>query len=66
AQLTAGTYSQLLNSNLKVVDVVNALLVSTLNSQGGATNASRALSSISQSLNASTGRMVLTSLIDVG
>jgi len=66
AQLTAGTYSTLLSSNLKVVDVVNALLTSTLNSQGGATNASRALTSISQSLNASTSRMVLSSLIDAG
>lgn len=65
-QLTAGTYAQLLSSNLKVVDVVNALVASTLNSQGGATNASRALSSISQSLNASTSRMALSSLIDAG
>ncbi|QCI64265.1 pilus assembly protein TadG-related protein [Phreatobacter stygius] len=64
--LTAGTYAQLLNSNIKVVDVLGAMVASTLSPQGTPTGASRALTSILQSLSAATNSMVMASLINPG
>lgn len=64
--LTAGTYSQLLSSNVKVVDVLGAMVASTLGAQGTQTGASRALQNVLQSLSAATNNVVLASLINAG
>ena len=64
--LTAGTYSQLLASNVKVVDVLGAMVASTLGAQGTQTGASRALQNVLQSLSAATNNVVLASLINAG
>jgi uncharacterized membrane protein len=65
ANLTAATYDTVLTSNLKVSDIVAAML-STQQAQNGASSATTALSTISQAMNGISTRMQLGSLIDVG
>lgn len=65
ANLTAATYDTVLTSNLKVSDIVAAML-STQQAQNGASSATTALSTISQAVNGVSTRMQLGSLIDVG
>lgn len=66
AQITAGTYDQLLASNVKLVDVVGAMAAATLAPGGLPTTASRALDAVSQSLRGSGVTLPLRSLVDVG
>jgi uncharacterized membrane protein len=63
--LTAGTYSSILSTNLKVGDIIAAAL-SAQQVANGASTATTALSSVSQALNGVTTQMQLGSLIDVG
>jgi uncharacterized membrane protein len=63
--LTATTYSQILSTNIKVSDIIAAML-SAQQAANGASSATTALSSISQAVNTVTTQMQLGSLIDVG
>jgi uncharacterized membrane protein len=63
--LTAATYSQILSTNIKVSDIIAAML-SAQQAANGASSATTALSSISQAMNTVTTQMQLGSLIDVG
>ena len=63
--LTAGTYDQILSTNIKVSDIIAAML-SAQQVANGANSATTALSSISQAVNTVTTQMQLGSLIDVG
>jgi uncharacterized membrane protein len=63
--LTAGTYDDILSANLKVSDIISAML-SAQQVANGASSATTALSSISQAVNTVTTQMKLGSLIDVG
>jgi uncharacterized membrane protein len=63
--LTAATYDQILSANLKVSDIIAAML-SAQQVANGASTATTALSSISQAVNTVTTQMQLGSLIDVG
>jgi uncharacterized membrane protein len=63
--LTAGTYSSILSTNIKVSDIIAAAL-SAQQVANGASSATTALSSISQAMNGITTQMQLGSLIDVG
>jgi uncharacterized membrane protein len=63
--LTAATYSQILSANLKVSDIIAAML-SAQQVANGASSATTALSTISQAMNTVTTQMQLGSLIDVG
>jgi uncharacterized membrane protein len=63
--LTAGTYDQILSANLKVSDIIAAML-SAQQVANGASSATTALSTISQAVNTVTTQMQLGSLIDVG
>lgn len=66
AQITAGTYDQLLASNVKLVDAVGAMAAASLGPGGVPTSASRALEAVAQSLRGSNTTLPLRSLIDVG
>jgi uncharacterized membrane protein len=63
--LTAGTYNQILTTNIKVSDIIAAML-SAQQAANGASSATTALSSISQAVSSVTTQMQLGSLIDVG
>jgi uncharacterized membrane protein len=63
--LTAGTYSSILSTNIKVSDIIAAAL-SAQQAANGASSATTALSTISQAMNGITTQMQLGSLIDVG
>jgi uncharacterized membrane protein len=63
--LTAATYDQILSANLKVSDIIAAML-SAQQVANGASRATTALSTISQAVNTVTKQMQLGSLIDVG
>lgn len=63
--LTAATYNTVLTSNIKVSDIIAAML-SAQQAANGASSATTALSSISQAMNGVTTQMQLGSLIDVG
>ncbi len=63
--LTAGTYSSILATNIKVGDIIAAAL-SAQQVANGASTATTALSSISQALAGVTTQMQLGQLIDVG
>lgn len=63
--LTAATYNTLLTSNIKVSDIIAAML-SAQQAANGASSATTALSTISQAMNGVTTQMQLGSLIDVG
>jgi uncharacterized membrane protein len=63
--LTAGTYNQVLTSNIKVSDIIAAMLTAQ-QVANGASSATTALSTISQAMNGITTQMQLGSLIDVG
>jgi uncharacterized membrane protein len=65
ANLTAPTYNSVLTSNLKVSDIVAAMLT-TQQAQNGASTATTALSTISQAVNGVSTKIQLGSLIDVG
>src|SRR6201996_6784484 len=65
ANLTGPTYNTVLTSNLKISDIVAAML-STQQAQNGASTATTALSSISQAVNGLSTKIQLGSLIDVG
>jgi len=63
--LTAATYNTVLTSNIKVSDIIAAML-SAQQAANGASSATTALSTISQAMNGVTTQMQLGSLIDVG
>jgi uncharacterized membrane protein len=63
--LTAATYNTILTSNIKVSDIIAAML-SAQQAANGASSATTALSTISQAMNGVTTQMQLGSLIDVG
>jgi uncharacterized membrane protein len=63
--LTAASYDQILSANLKVSDIIAAML-SAQQVANGASSATTALSTISQAVNTVTTQMQLGSLIDVG
>jgi uncharacterized membrane protein len=65
ANLTAATYSSVLSANLKVSDIIAAMLTAQ-QAANGASSATTALSSISQAMNGVTTQMQLGSLLDVG
>lgn len=65
ANLTAATYDSVLSGNIKVSDIVAAML-STQQAANGASTATTALSSISQAMAGVTTKMQLGSLIDAG
>ena len=65
ANLTAATYNTVLTSNIRVSDIIAAML-SAQQAANGASSATTALSTISQAMNGVTTRMQLGSLIDVG
>jgi uncharacterized membrane protein len=63
--LTGATYSSVLSSNIRVADVVAAML-STQQAANGGSGATTALSSISQAVSSTSTTMQLGSLIDAG
>jgi uncharacterized membrane protein len=65
ANLTGPTYNTVLTSNLKISDIVAAMLT-TQQAQNGASSATTALSTISQAVNGLSTKIQLGSLIDVG
>jgi uncharacterized membrane protein len=65
ANLTAATYNTVLTSNIKVSDIIAAML-SAQQAANGASSATTALSTISQAMSGVTTQMQLGSLIDVG
>jgi uncharacterized membrane protein len=64
--VTSGTYDSILKSNVKLVDVLGAMTDAEKAAYGGGHPAVKTLSSLSQSLNGSTTRLALNSLIDIG
>jgi uncharacterized membrane protein len=65
-QITAGTYKDVLDTNAKASDVINAIADANRLKYGSMNTASKAATAIGQAMQGSTAKVRLSSLVDVG